>query len=126
MLADAPSHTQMSDAMVDLVSARLRALADPMRIRLLDELRRAPATVGELADHVASSPQNVSRHLALMHREGMLSREKQGNFVRYSLEDPSVAAICDLLCGAVTERVASLGHAVGGLRHRPDDPGAPT
>ena len=103
----------MPDPMVDLVSARLRALADPMRIRLLDRLRHTPATVGELADGVASSPQNVSRHLALMHREGMLSREKEGNFVRYALEDPSVAAICDMLCGAVTERVASLGQAVG-------------
>ena len=98
--------------MIDFVAARLRAMAEPLRIRLLDRLSRGGATVGELTAAVGTSQQNVSRHLALLHREGLLRRERNGNYVRYSIADPVVLDVCDALCGSVERRLQEMTQAL--------------
>ena len=76
-----PSSTRvprpLPDPLVDLIAARFRVLAEPMRIKLLDELREGPATVGELQERVGASQQNVSKHLGVLLNEGSVSRTKQ-------------------------------------------------
>ena len=47
------------DELAELVVRRFRLLAEVMRIRLLDRLRDGEATVGELAETLDSSQQNV-------------------------------------------------------------------
>ena len=64
--------------LVELIAARFRVLGEPMRIRLLDELRSGPATVGELQERVGASQQNVSKHLGVLIKAGIVSRAKQG------------------------------------------------
>lgn len=99
----------MPDALVDLVAERFRVLGEPMRIRLLDRLRRGDATVGELADALGTSQQNVSKHVGVLARAGIVAREKEGNAVRCRIADPSVMALCEQVCGGLRRRVAELG-----------------
>ncbi len=68
--------------LVELIAQRFRVLGEPMRIKLLDRLREAPATVGQLTVELGSSQQNVSKHLAVLHAAGVVSREKDGTSVR--------------------------------------------
>ena len=52
-----------------------------MRIRLLDALREAPATVQELQQATGASQQNVSKHLGLLLRSGLVSRQQGGQLL---------------------------------------------
>jgi DNA-binding transcriptional ArsR family regulator len=91
-----------------LIARRFRVLGEPMRIKLLDHLRERPATVGELQTATASSQQNVSKHLGVLHDAGLLRRRKDGNFVRYEIADPAVFELCELVCGGLHRQLAEL------------------
>ena len=72
---------------IEVIAARLRVIADPTRIRLMELLNEGEATVQELTDRVMTTHQNVSKHLAVLYQAGMVSRRKQGPSVRYALVD---------------------------------------
>jgi ArsR family transcriptional regulator len=95
-----------------LIARRFRAIGEPMRIRLLDQLRDRDATVGELADALDASPQNVSKHLALLADAGILARRKQGNHVYYSIADDTVFELCEQVCGSLQEQLRALADLV--------------
>jgi DNA-binding transcriptional ArsR family regulator len=98
----------LPDHLVELIAERFRVLSEPMRIKLLDRLREGELSVQELAMAVASSPQNVSKHLGVLHVAGIVGRRKQGNHVYYSIADPGVFALCEDVCGGLRERLDSL------------------
>lgn len=80
----------------ELVARRFRALADPTRLRILDLLRnREEASVGEIAEELVTSQQNVSKHLAALHAEGFVARRKRGTSSLYRISDPGVHELCD-------------------------------
>ena len=103
------------EELAELVGRRFRLLAEPMRIRLLDQLRDAEATVGELAEVLGTSQQNVSKHLAVLADAGMLGRRKDGNRVYYRIVDASVFALCEQVCGSVQEQLRALNELVDGV-----------
>lgn len=101
--------------LVELIAERFRVLAEPMRIRLLDALREAPATVQELQQATDSSQQNVSKHLGVLLRSGLVTRAKEGNFSRYSIADDGVFELCEHVCGGLRRQLDELdGHLQGG------------
>ncbi len=95
-------------ALAELIADRFRILAEPMRIRLLDALRENPATVGELQRATGSSQQNVSKHLGVLLRSGLVSRSKDGNFSRYAIADESVFELCEHVCGGLRRQLDEL------------------
>lgn len=104
--------------LVNAIAERFRVLGEPMRIRILDELREGEAGVGELAEALGTSQQNVSKHVGVLVRAGLVGREKNGNSVRCRIADESVLALCDQVCGGVRRQVdelqALLGRPSGG------------
>lgn len=104
----------LPEPLVALIARRLRAIGEPMRIRLLDSLRDGPATVGELVTALASSQQNVSKHLGVLHREGIVSRAKEGTSVRYAIADETVFDLCEQVCGGLRDQVAELDSLLSG------------
>ena len=103
-------------ALTELIAARFRLLAEPMRIRILDSLREEAASVGELAEMLETTQQNVSKHLATLHRAGIVAREKDGNRVRYSIADPAVFELCEHVCGGLRRQVHELDELIPGGR----------
>ena len=104
------------DDLAELVARRFRLLAEPTRIRLLDRLRDGGATVGELADSLGASQQNVSKHLLVLAEAGMVGRRKRGNRVHYRIVDESVFALCEQVCGAIQQQLRTLNDIVEGVR----------
>ena len=102
------------DDLVELIARRFRVLAEPTRIKLLDRLREGEASVNELAEHLESSQQNVSKHLTVLGDAGMLGRRKEGNHVYYRIVDEGVFALCEQVCGSVREQVRTLSELVAG------------
>jgi DNA-binding transcriptional ArsR family regulator len=105
----------IQDELAELVARRFRLLAEPTRIRLLDELRDGEATVGELSTSLAASQQNVSKHLGVLAEAGILGRRKEGNHVYYRIVDESVFALCEQVCGAAQQQLRALQQLVEGV-----------
>jgi DNA-binding transcriptional ArsR family regulator len=104
----------LPDDLAELIARRFRAIGEPMRIRLLDQLRDGEATVGELSAALAASQQNVSKHLAVLADAGILGRRKEGNRVHYRIVDEGVFALCEAVCGSVQEQLRALSELVAG------------
>lgn len=67
---------------------QLKAVADPVRIRLLRELVNAPRTVTELATIYDLDIGGLSHHLGVLFRVGLVERTRQGRFVEYRVSAP--------------------------------------
>jgi DNA-binding transcriptional ArsR family regulator len=102
--------------LVELIAERFRALSEPTRIRLLDHLSGREATVLELTELIGTTPQNVSKHLGVLQRAGLVARRKQGNFAYYRVIDEGVYSLCEAVCGSLRQQVESLRTVVGGVR----------
>jgi DNA-binding transcriptional ArsR family regulator len=105
----------LPDDLVELIAERFRALSEPTRIKLLDHLREGEATVLELTELIGTTPQNVSKHLGVLQRAGIVARRKQGNFAYYWIIDHGVYSLCEAVCGSLKQQVESLRHVVGGV-----------
>jgi DNA-binding transcriptional ArsR family regulator len=102
--------------LVAKIAARFRLLGEPMRVRALDYLRsEGEASVGEIADTLGTSQQNVSKHLGALHLGGIVSKRREGNKVLYSIADETVIAICEAVCGSIEREASELSAAVAGV-----------
>lgn len=90
---------------IELIADRFKALAEPMRLRILDALRDGEATVGEIVEHTGAGQANVSRHLNLLYRQGLVARRKDGLNVYYRIADPAIFRLCDVVCSSLEEQV---------------------
>ena len=74
-----------------------KALADPKRLLINNELRDGPKAVGEIASALDISQPNVSRHLAVLRDRGFVTAERFSVTIRYSLASPKILRAVDLL-----------------------------
>jgi DNA-binding transcriptional ArsR family regulator len=109
MAATPPVTHPLSEPLIELIAQRFRVLAEPMRIKLLDQLRDRDATVSELQAALGATQQNVSKHLGILHGAGMVTRAKDGNHVRYSIADEGVFELCEQVCGGIRRQLDDLG-----------------
>jgi DNA-binding transcriptional ArsR family regulator len=99
----------------ELIARRFLALSDATRLRLVDVLRnREEASVGELAEAIGASQQNVSKHLATLLAEGFVTRRKQGTSSIYSIADTAVFDLCEQVCGGIEAQLGLLERTLGG------------
>lgn len=99
---------QLTDGLIELIAQRFRVLGEPMRIRLLDQLRDGPATVKQLQAATGATQQNVSKHLGVLLAAGLVSRSKDGNFARYTIADERVFELCEQVCGGIRRQAGEL------------------
>ena len=89
-----PMHP-LSDAALECVAAYFRALGEPKRLEILQWLDKRSYNVSELAQRCGCSAANISRHLALLMRHGLVARELRGQCAYYRLADPALDALCE-------------------------------
>jgi len=93
----------------ELIARRFQALSDPTRLRILDHLRRnEEASVGELAEALGTSQQNVSKHLAALHAEGFVARRKQGTSSMHRISDPGVLDLCEAITVGIEAQLTEI------------------
>jgi DNA-binding transcriptional ArsR family regulator len=102
----------LPDDLIELIARRFHVLSDPTRIKLLDRLRGHEASVQELTETIGSTQQNVSKHLSVLRREGIVRRVKRGNYSYYSIADDGVFALCEDVCGGLAHQLESLSEVV--------------
>jgi DNA-binding transcriptional ArsR family regulator len=72
-----------------------RALAHPVRIKILEILVRGDRSVQELQRALKLDQPVVSQQLAVLRTRGIVTSQKQGLTVRYALRDPAVGQLLD-------------------------------
>ncbi|WP_460060928.1 DUF5937 family protein [Streptomyces sp. YKOK-I1] len=86
---------------LEMVTLRLEALTHPVRLRLLRTLARGPHTTGELAHFWELTPPEVSRHLTVLRRAGLLTARRHGRYVRHTLNLTALTELGTDLLAAV-------------------------
>lgn len=97
----------MTPEALELVAARFKVMAEPLRLRILQELEVGEMSVGDITEAVESTQPNVSKHLKMLQEAGLLRRRQEGNTVYYSIADASVFEICDVVCSSIRERLTA-------------------
>jgi ArsR family transcriptional regulator len=95
-----PTHP-LPESVIDLVAQRFRALGEPLRIRLLEQLMHSEASVQQLVTATGAGQQNVSKHLGVLLHAGIVGRRKQGTFVYYRIVDEVVFDLCQQVCASI-------------------------
>ena len=108
------ANKRMGAELLDLVADRFKALSDRARLSLLQEMRSGALTVNELAAATEMGQANVSRHLAVLFANGLVSRERDGVFVRYQLADRDVLTLCELVCGRLESELTERRKVITG------------
>ena len=91
----------LSDEALALIARRFALLAEPMRLRLLHTLFAGEKNVNALVEASGGTQANVSRHLQALAEAGILARRKEGLQVFYTIADPSIFQLCELVCGSL-------------------------
>jgi DNA-binding transcriptional ArsR family regulator len=73
-----------------------KALAHPVRIRILDELRKGEAGVNDLCARLDVEQSNLSQQLAILRNRNILETRKEGQNVYYSVRDPELFDLLDV------------------------------
>lgn len=98
---------RLSDAALEKVAERFKALSEPTRLTLLYSLMDGEKTVSRLVEETGISQANVSKHLGLLLDAGILGRRKQGTSAYYRIADETVFELCDVVCGSIHNRLVA-------------------
>jgi ArsR family transcriptional regulator len=110
------SHKPLKEETLELVAERFRLLGDPLRLRLLQTLAAGEISVAQLVETTSTTQANVSKHLQLLLRAGLVKRRKDGLHSYYSIADASVFPLCDLVCGSLSAHLEGQLAAFEALR----------
>lgn len=99
---------KLSETMTEMAAQRFRALGEPMRLRILQLLESGELPVSQIVDALKSSQPNVSKHLQALTQSGMISRRREGLNVFYSISDPMIFKLCELVCNSATDQTRKL------------------
>lgn len=86
-----------------------KAIADPKRLLIINELRDRELSVGDLCEALGVSQSNVSQHLAVLRERGIVSTRRAGTSVFYSLRSQKIVQAVDLLREFMAEDLADYG-----------------
>lgn len=76
-------------------------------------LMEGEANVGAIAHALEARHSNVSRHLQFLCAAGAVERRKLGFEVYYSLADPTLLKLCELMCASLEKRLAQQAGELG-------------
>lgn len=72
---------------IEQASQAIKAIAHPLRLKILCVLGDQEVSVQDIVEHVGTSQSNISQHLAILRDKGVLSTRKEANRVFYRVGD---------------------------------------
>lgn len=93
----------MSEKLIDKdedilqASLAMKAIAHPLRLKVLCVLGEGELSVQEIVDSVGTSQSNISQHLAILRDKGVLSTRKDANRVYYRIGDPRTVKLVGMM-----------------------------
>lgn len=87
-----------NDRVFELAAELFGVLATPMRLRILSALCDREKSVSELLTEIDTTQPNLSQHLNLLYRSGVLAKRKEGTQVIYRVQSERAVTICRTVC----------------------------
>ena len=78
----------------DAAAQLFTVLSTPIRLKILSALCDGEMSVSQLLQKVGSSQPNVSQHLTVMQRAGVLAKRKEGTLVIYRIDSERAKNVC--------------------------------
>lgn len=85
----------------DKAAELFAVLATPIRLRIISELCQGEKNVGQLLERIGVSQPNMSQHLNIMYRAGLVGKRRQGSQMFYRIADESTVRVCRAVCTQV-------------------------
>ncbi|GAA0274182.1 metalloregulator ArsR/SmtB family transcription factor [Cryptosporangium japonicum] len=106
----------MTRPLYQLKAEFFKTLGHPARIRVLELLSRREHSVAEMLPEVGVEAANLSQHLAVLRRTGLVQTRKEGSTVYYSLTAPEVAELLAVARRILTEVLSGQAELLADLR----------
>ena len=94
-----------SDELLQRIAEVLKAMADPTRLKILHSLQQGERCVSDILEVVGGSQANVSKHLSVLKRAGLVESRRDGLNVFYEISDEGVFTICRNVCDSLEIRI---------------------
>ncbi len=104
----------LTDEALELVATRFRILGEPMRLKILQELKEGEKNVTELMEATEATQANVSRHLSVLLHAGMVCRRREGVNAYYGIQDQAIFRLCSVACDSLKKEVNIRTKALAG------------
>ena len=82
----------------ELAAELFGVLATPMRLRILSALCDREKSVSQLLQEIDTTQPNLSQHLNLLYRSGVLAKRKEGTQVIYRVQSEKAVMLCRTVC----------------------------
>lgn len=89
------------DRVFELAAELFGVLSTPMRLRILSALCREEKSVSELLAEIETTQPNLSQHLNVLYRAGVLAKRKSGTQVIYRVQSEQAVSLCRSVCTQV-------------------------
>lgn len=93
------------EAVFDVVASYFSVMAEPTRLKIMHAICDDEKPVNVIVEELGATQTNVSRHLGLMFRAGVVTKRKDGNQVFYRIADPTMIEICRTVCTQIAGRI---------------------
>lgn len=103
------------DPVFNLVAAYFSVLSEPTRLKIMHAICDGERTVSQIVDATGATQTNISRHLGMMYRHGVLTRRRDGNQIFYSVADATMIELCRSVCNRIATTIEERGPLRGQL-----------
>jgi DNA-binding transcriptional ArsR family regulator len=86
-----------------------QTLANPKRLQILNLLKSGELSVGAMGAALEIAKPNLSQHLAVMRRKGILASRREGTTIYYRLATPHIVEACRVMRQVLLEALAERG-----------------
>ncbi|WP_291915209.1 helix-turn-helix transcriptional regulator [Limnohabitans sp.] len=93
--------SEETDEVFEKAAEMFAVLSTPIRLRIISELCQGEKNVGQLLDHIGVAQPNMSQHLNIMYRSGILGKRRQGAQMFYRIADEKAVVVCRAMCTQV-------------------------
>ena len=95
-----------------------KALANPIRIQIIDALRDGEHTVNQLREILNIEGPNVSQQLAILRTNNLVITRKEGNNVFYSIKDPNIFKLLDVARVIFSNQLAGIRDLISKINNK--------
>ena len=93
--------TSDQDRVFESVAELFSVLSTPIRLKIISAVCNGEKNVSELLAEIDTTQSNMSQHLAMLYRSGVLSKRRDGTQIYYQLQSERVATLCRAVCTQV-------------------------
>ncbi|MEO5696729.1 MAG: metalloregulator ArsR/SmtB family transcription factor [Burkholderiaceae bacterium] len=83
------------------VAELFSVLSTPIRLKIISAVCNGEKNVSELLAQIETTQPNMSQHLSMLYRSGVLSKRREGTQMYYRLQSERVATLCRAVCTQV-------------------------